>query len=63
VKIAIVTTALVCVVFILFDDNLTQKAFAETDALVPRIICLISAQDKEKCLSFTGPIPCQSRWR
>jgi hypothetical protein len=51
-----VTTALVCVVFIVFDDKLTRKAFAQTDDLVPWIICLISSQDKEKCLRYTGPI-------
>lgn len=38
------------------DDQLTQKAFADTDALIPWIICLISSQDKEKCLQYTGPI-------
>jgi hypothetical protein len=54
VTVAIVTTALVCVVFIVFDDKLTQKAFAQTDDLVPWIICLISSQDKEKCLGYTG---------
>jgi hypothetical protein len=56
VTVAIVTTALVCVVFIVFDDKLTKKAFAQTDDLVPWIICLISSQDKEKCLKYTGPI-------
>jgi hypothetical protein len=56
VTVAIVTTALVCVVFIVFDDKLTKKAFAQTDDLVPWIICLISSQDKEKCLQYTGPI-------
>jgi hypothetical protein len=56
VTVAIVTTALVCVVFIVFDDKITKKAFAQTDDLVPWIICLISSQDKEKCLQYTGPI-------
>ncbi|GAB7333886.1 hypothetical protein MBLNU13_g06004t1 [Cladosporium sp. NU13] len=54
VTVAIVTTALVCVVFIVFDDKLTQKAFAQTDDLVPWIICLISSQDNDKCLGYTG---------
>lgn len=56
VAVAIATTAMVCVVFIVFDDKLTERAFANTDELVPWIICLISSQDKEKCLQFTGPI-------
>lgn len=56
VTVAIATTALVCVVFIVMDDQLTKKAFAETDTLIPWIICLISSQDKEKCLQYTGPI-------
>ena len=56
VTVAIATTALVCVVFIVIDDQLTQKAFAETDTLIPWIVCLISSQDKEQCLQYTGPI-------
>lgn len=55
VTVAIVTTALVCVVFIVYDDRITRKAFAQTDDLVPWIICLISSQDNDKCLDFTGP--------
>jgi hypothetical protein len=46
----------VCVVFIVLDDKLTQKVFAQTDELVPWIICLISSQDNDKCLEFTGPV-------
>jgi hypothetical protein len=33
-----------------------KQAFANTEDLVPWIICLISSQDKEQCLQFTWPI-------
>jgi hypothetical protein len=50
------TTTMVCIVFIVYDDRLTIQAFANTEDLVPWIICVISSQDKEKCLDFTWPI-------
>lgn len=53
VAVAIATTAMVCIVFIVTDDQLTQRAFENTDSLIPWIICLISAQDKNKCLQLT----------
>ena len=56
VAVAIATTTMVCVVFILYDDQLTMQAFANTEDLVPWIVCVISSQDKEQCLQFTWPI-------
>ena len=56
VAVAIATTTMVCIVFIVYDDRLTIQAFANTEDLVPWIICVISSQDKEKCLDFTWPI-------
>lgn len=53
VAVAIATTAMVCVVFIVFDDELTRRAFANTDELIPWIVCLISSQDRNKCLGLT----------
>lgn len=56
VAVAIFTTTMICVVFIVTDDQLTKKAFANTDELIPWIICLISSQDRNKCLHLTGSI-------
>ncbi|CZT19573.1 uncharacterized protein RCC_05424 [Ramularia collo-cygni] len=56
VMIAIFTTALVCVVFMVYDDKLTQEAFVNTDALIPWILCIIEFQDNSRCLNLTGPI-------
>lgn len=56
IALAIMTTAFVCIVFVVFDDKLTQQAFANTDALIPWILCLITTQDKNQCLNLTGPI-------
>ena len=47
---------MVSLVFVVYDERLTVQAFANTDTLVPWIVCLISSQDKEKCLQFTSPI-------
>ena len=43
-------------VVVVYDERLTVQAFANTDTLVPWIVCVISSQDKEKCLQFTSPI-------
>ena len=56
VAVAIATTTMVSLVFVVYDERLTVQAFANTDTLVPWIVCLISSQDKEKCLQFTSPI-------
>lgn len=56
VMIAIFTTALVCVVFMVYDDKLTEAAFMNTDALIPWILCIIEFQDNSRCLNLTGPI-------
>lgn len=56
VAVAILTTVFVCVVFIFFDDRMTQEAFSDVDKLIPWIICLISTQDKSRCYQYTGAI-------
>lgn len=56
VMIAIFTTALVCVVFMVYDDKLTDSAFMNTDDLIPWILCIIEFQDNSRCLNLTGPI-------
>jgi hypothetical protein len=56
VAVAILTTTMVCIVFVVYDkNNLTVEAFANTDDVVPWIICVIT-QDKEQCLQYTWPI-------
>lgn len=54
--IAIFTTALVCVVFMVYDEKLTEEAFMNTDELIPWILCIIEFQDNSRCLHLTGPI-------
>ncbi|EME86872.1 uncharacterized protein MYCFIDRAFT_131070 [Pseudocercospora fijiensis CIRAD86] len=56
VILAIFTAAFFCVMFIVFDDKYTIQAFANTDSLIPWIVCVISTQDKNQCLQYTGPI-------
>lgn len=56
VTIAIFTTALVCVVFMVYDEKITEAAFMNTDELIPWILCIIEFQDKSRCLDLTGPI-------
>jgi hypothetical protein len=56
VAVAILTTTMVCIFFIVYDkNNLTVEAFANTDDVVPWVICVIT-QDKEQCLQYTWPI-------
>ncbi|SMR52962.1 unnamed protein product [Zymoseptoria tritici ST99CH_1E4] len=54
VTIAIFTTAWISIIFVYFDDLLTQKAFAETDELIPWILCLIASQDAARCAHLAG---------
>lgn len=56
VMIAIFTTALVCIVFMVYDNKVTESAFSNTDALIPWILCIIQYQDNNKCVDLTGPI-------
>ncbi|KAL1627738.1 hypothetical protein SLS56_006187 [Neofusicoccum ribis] len=56
VALAIFTTAFVCVVFIVLDNRQERLAFADTEALVPWIVCMILTRDNEQCLDKTGPI-------
>lgn len=53
---AIFTVAFVCIIFIVYDNQYTVAAFANTDTLIPWIVCVISTQDKNQCLQYTGPI-------
>ncbi|KAI5368390.1 hypothetical protein Slin15195_G035240 [Septoria linicola] len=46
---AVFTTAFVCVVFMVFDDNVRSRAFANVDTLIPWILCILETQDKERC--------------
>lgn len=55
VAIAVFTIAFICIVFIVFDDDITVKAFANPDILIPWILCLIQDQDKNKCTGLTRP--------
>lgn len=56
VAVAIFTTVFVCVIFIFFDDRVTQQAFNDVDKLIPWIICLISTQDKSQCYQYTDAL-------
>ncbi|KAF4314014.1 hypothetical protein GTA08_BOTSDO01770 [Botryosphaeria dothidea] len=56
VALAVFTTAFVCVVFIVLDNKQEKLAFANTEALVPWIVCMILTRDNEQCLDRTGPI-------
>ncbi|KAM3423785.1 hypothetical protein BST61_g1189 [Cercospora zeina] len=52
---AVFTTAFVCVVFMIYDNELTVKAFDNVDKLIPWILCLIETQDKDQCIQLTSP--------
>lgn len=56
VAVAVATTAMVCGVFVLYDERVTVQAFAQTETLAPWIVCVISSQDKDKCLQFTSSL-------
>ena len=53
---AVFTTAFVCIVFMIYDNNLTIEAFNNVDTLIPWILCLIENQSTDKCIYLTGPI-------
>ncbi|GIZ46075.1 hypothetical protein CKM354_000921400 [Cercospora kikuchii] len=52
---AVFTTAFVCVVFMIYDNELTIEAFDNVDKLIPWLLCLIETQEKEQCLQLTSP--------
>jgi hypothetical protein len=56
VTVAIFTTAWISIIFIYFDNKITVQAFANTDALIPWILCIIGTQDPNQCTHLTGPI-------
>jgi hypothetical protein len=56
VTVAIFTTAWVSIIFVYFDNKLTVQAFANTDTLVPWILCIIGTQNPNQCTQLTGPI-------
>ncbi|KAH7050108.1 hypothetical protein B0J12DRAFT_753392 [Macrophomina phaseolina] len=56
VALAVGTTAFVCAVFIVLDNEQEKLAFANPEALVPWIVCMILTRDNERCLDKTGPI-------
>lgn len=56
VSLAIFTTAFVCIVFIVFDNRLTVQAFANTEELIPWLLCIIATQDASQCTHLTAPV-------
>jgi hypothetical protein len=56
VGLAIFTIAFVCIVFIVLDNFYTLRIFANTDDLIPWLICILQQHEPDKCLKYTGPL-------
>jgi hypothetical protein len=56
VSVAIFTCTFVCIVFIVEDNRRQVEAFANTEALVPWIQCMLKTQNNDDCLGLTNPI-------